>query len=109
MAVILHDAVEGKSAGDTYEGPNEKFLVENGYARYKGKRKFDLDHPSGVDYVHGDSEELPFEATPTGPLTPDPVAPETQIQANPPAAPEPQGPAAPTVKVEPAVAPETLL
>lgn len=108
MAVILHDNVEGKSVGDTYEGPNEKFLVENGYARYKTKRKVNIDKISGVEYEHADVEAEGFTPTPTE-TSSVVVSPETTIQATPPAAPQEQGPAAGTEVTKPVPAPETLL
>lgn len=109
MAVIVLSPVEGLQPGETYEGPNEQFLVENGYAKNKGRRKFNLDRPTGIDYKHPEvAEPEAFGPTPTNVVTFG-VSAETEIEATPPAAPAKQGPAKPTAVSLPTPAAETLL
>ena len=80
MTVILTSAVEGGTPGDEYTGPNEAWLVENGYAAVIDIDDFpDLDHLDGADW--------PDEVVPeSAPLTPSEhryseFDPETAIQS----------------------------
>lgn len=114
MAVILTSPVEGLEVGDVYEGPNEQFHLEQGYARPKSRSKKAAPVVTSTGYVY-DNADNPLNGDPTA--TPDATlpapAPETFPHSEEP-------PAVPEVPVNlklnatkdadlPAVAPETEL
>ena len=114
MAVILTSPVEGLNVGDTYEGPNEKFHLENGYARKATKSKAAAPVTTTTGYVYDESDNpLNGDPTPSGTATLPPAAPETHPHSK-------NAPKVPEVPVNltlngtpdadlPPVAPETLL
>lgn len=58
MAVILTSQVEGKSPGDEYTGPNETWLLENGYAAAISEADIvDLDNITGTPYEGAEVEK----------------------------------------------------
>lgn len=81
MTVIVTSPVEGLTPGDEYTGPNEAFLLENGYARVLNPvEPLDLDHPDGEEYTFPAEAEVDYTPTPSSQsYGPDP-APETLIQ-----------------------------
>lgn len=111
MSVTVLSPVEGLQPGEKYTGPNEKFLVENGYAKWNGSRKFDIDKPTGIDYKHPEvAEPAAFGPSPTTAHNVPAPADETLVQVSRAAAPALPGPAVPTeVTGAPTPAPETLL
>lgn len=78
MAVILTSPVEGKQPGETYEGPNEAFHIQNGYARPANKSSRPQNSRTTADYKHeGDDNPLNGDPIPTADATLPAPAPET--------------------------------
>lgn len=81
MPVILTSPVEGLERGDTYEGPNEAWLLENGYAAAIDPDDIpDLDHLVGADYP-AEVVERNDDATPSKQAYGPEVALETTVQS----------------------------
>ena len=80
MAVILTSAVEGMAPEETYTGPNEAWLLEQGYAKAVDEDDIpDLDHLVGADWP--DEVDPGYEDAPTPSSAHYPeVSPETLIQ-----------------------------
>lgn len=82
MAVIVTTPVEGLSVGDTYEGPNEAFYLENGYVRAVNPSDIpDLDHPKvPIDGYPDEEVEKDYDMIPSEFRYAPEVALETTIQ-----------------------------
>ena len=115
MAVILTSPVEGLNPGDVYEGPNEAYHLEQGYAKAKSgrsKKAAPVVTTTGYEYDHSDNP-LNGDPTPSGTAVLAAPAPETHPHSDAP----PEVPVVdvnltlngtPDAKLAP-VAPETLL
>lgn len=84
MTVILTSPVEGQLVGEEYSGPNEAWLLQEGYAKRptaKSEPSF-LSKPKHIEYEHEEADSAPEEHAPL-PLVqngPSPVAPDTAVQ-----------------------------